>query len=171
MTDRRVVITGLGVITPIGNDVETFWSNLKNGVSGIHKIEAFDTAGLRLQNRRAKFAVSIRRHSSKIPRMSAAQIDLRSLRWGRQKSRCEDSGIDVDEAEGSRPLRRHRQQWNRRPKNTSGSADDPADERALADFAIHDSDADQQYGQRRHLDGVRPARTQHVYRHRLRDIE
>ena len=42
--DRRVVITGLGAITPLGNDVETFWRNLKNGVSGIHKIEAFDTA-------------------------------------------------------------------------------------------------------------------------------
>jgi 3-oxoacyl-[acyl-carrier-protein] synthase II len=42
--DRRVVITGLGAITPLGNDVETFWQNLKNGVSGIHKIEAFDTA-------------------------------------------------------------------------------------------------------------------------------
>jgi 3-oxoacyl-[acyl-carrier-protein] synthase II len=44
MTDRRVVITGLGAITPLGNDVETFWSNLKNGVSGIHTIDAFDTA-------------------------------------------------------------------------------------------------------------------------------
>jgi 3-oxoacyl-[acyl-carrier-protein] synthase II len=44
MTERRVVITGLGVLTPIGNDVETFWSNLKNGVSGIHTIDAFDTA-------------------------------------------------------------------------------------------------------------------------------
>ena len=44
MTDRRVVITGLGAITPVGNNVETFWSNLKNGVSGIHKIDAFDTS-------------------------------------------------------------------------------------------------------------------------------
>ena len=43
MTDRRVVITGLGVVTPVGNDLETFWSNLKNGVSGIHTIDAFDT--------------------------------------------------------------------------------------------------------------------------------
>src|SRR5437773_6498701 len=42
--DRRVVITGLGAITPLGNNVETFWSNLKNGVSGIRKIEAFDTS-------------------------------------------------------------------------------------------------------------------------------
>jgi 3-oxoacyl-[acyl-carrier-protein] synthase II len=44
-TDRRVVITGLGAITPVGNNVETFWSNLKKGVSGIRKIEAFDTTG------------------------------------------------------------------------------------------------------------------------------
>jgi 3-oxoacyl-[acyl-carrier-protein] synthase II len=42
-SDRRVVITGLGAITPLGNDVETFWSNLKNGVSGIRAIDAFDT--------------------------------------------------------------------------------------------------------------------------------
>src|SRR5881392_1487843 len=42
--NRRVVITGLGAITPLGNDFETFWSNLKNGVSGIHKIESFDTS-------------------------------------------------------------------------------------------------------------------------------
>src|SRR5881227_4433687 len=41
---RRVVITGMGAITPLGNDVETFWVNLKNGVSGIHTIESFDTS-------------------------------------------------------------------------------------------------------------------------------
>ncbi len=45
MKDRRVVITGLGVITPVGNDVDTFWSNLKNGVSGIELVQAFDTTG------------------------------------------------------------------------------------------------------------------------------
>ena len=43
-TDRRVVITGMGTITPLGNDLEQYWSNLKNGVSGIRLIEAFDTA-------------------------------------------------------------------------------------------------------------------------------
>src|SRR5437867_4123624 len=42
--DRRVVITGLGSVTPLGNDVETFWSNLKNGVIGIRAIDAFDTS-------------------------------------------------------------------------------------------------------------------------------
>ena len=45
MPERRVVITGMGVVTPVGNDLETFWSNLKNGVSGIRTIDAFDTTG------------------------------------------------------------------------------------------------------------------------------
>jgi 3-oxoacyl-[acyl-carrier-protein] synthase II len=44
MNERRVVITGLGILTPIGNDLETFWSNLTNGVSGIRRIESFDTS-------------------------------------------------------------------------------------------------------------------------------
>jgi 3-oxoacyl-[acyl-carrier-protein] synthase II len=43
MAERRVVITGMGVVTPVGNSIETFWSNLKNGVSGIRAIDAFDT--------------------------------------------------------------------------------------------------------------------------------
>ncbi|HJX25865.1 MAG TPA: beta-ketoacyl synthase N-terminal-like domain-containing protein, partial [Chthoniobacterales bacterium] len=43
-TDRRVVITGLGVVTPVGNTVETFWKNLTEGRSGIGKIQAFDTS-------------------------------------------------------------------------------------------------------------------------------
>src|SRR4051812_388330 len=45
MAERRVVITGMGVVTPVGNSLETFWSNLKNGVSGIRTIDAFDTTG------------------------------------------------------------------------------------------------------------------------------
>jgi 3-oxoacyl-[acyl-carrier-protein] synthase II len=45
MNNRRVVITGMGAITPVGNDLETFWTSLKNGVSGISTIESFDTSG------------------------------------------------------------------------------------------------------------------------------
>jgi 3-oxoacyl-[acyl-carrier-protein] synthase II len=40
--DPRVVITGMGAITPLGNDVETFWSNLCAGKSGVTKITRFD---------------------------------------------------------------------------------------------------------------------------------
>ncbi len=42
---KRVVVTGLGIISPIGNDVSTFWKNLLNGVSGVGIIKAFDTEG------------------------------------------------------------------------------------------------------------------------------
>ena len=41
--DRRVVVTGLGIISPVGNDVATAWSNLVNGVSGLGPITKFDT--------------------------------------------------------------------------------------------------------------------------------
>ena len=41
--DRTVVITGIGVVTPLGNDLESFWDSIKNGRSGIDRITAFDT--------------------------------------------------------------------------------------------------------------------------------
>ncbi len=41
-TDRRVVVTGLGVVTPLGNDVKTFWEGLIAGRCGVDKITSFD---------------------------------------------------------------------------------------------------------------------------------
>ncbi len=41
---RRVVVTGLGAITPIGNDVESFWNGIKAGKVGIGEITKFDTS-------------------------------------------------------------------------------------------------------------------------------
>jgi len=43
------VVTGLGLITPVGNDVETAWSALKNGASGISTITRFDTSAFSTQ--------------------------------------------------------------------------------------------------------------------------
>jgi 3-oxoacyl-[acyl-carrier-protein] synthase II len=40
--DRRVVVTGMGAITPIGNDVATYWESLVAGRSGIRRIQGFD---------------------------------------------------------------------------------------------------------------------------------
>lgn len=42
---ERVVITGMGVISPLGNDVQSFWSKLIRGESGITRIDTFDTDG------------------------------------------------------------------------------------------------------------------------------
>ncbi len=44
MKERRVVVTGLGAITPIGNNVEAFWNNLINGCSGVGPITRFDAS-------------------------------------------------------------------------------------------------------------------------------
>lgn len=46
---RRVVVTGLGAVTPLGNDVPTYWQNLLAGKSGVAKISAFDTSDLAVQ--------------------------------------------------------------------------------------------------------------------------
>ena len=49
MNQRRVVITGLGQISPVGNDVETAWQNLLAGKSGIGRITKFDASDVSCQ--------------------------------------------------------------------------------------------------------------------------
>ena len=49
LTDRRVVVTGLGVVTPLGHDLETFWKSLISGQCGIDRITAFDAAAFDTQ--------------------------------------------------------------------------------------------------------------------------
>ena len=43
---RRVVVTGIGAVTPVGNDIPTMWKNMLDGVCGIDTITKFDTEGL-----------------------------------------------------------------------------------------------------------------------------
>ena len=93
--DRRVVITGLGAITPLGNDVETFWQNLKNGVSGIHKIEAFDTAAYD-----CKIGGEVRGFDPKAffknPKDVRRTDRFAHLALAAAKMALEDGGIDVE---------------------------------------------------------------------------
>ena len=44
MQTKRIVVTGIGALTPIGNNVETYWNNLINGVSGADMITQFDAS-------------------------------------------------------------------------------------------------------------------------------
>ena len=94
MTDRRVVITGLGVLTPVGNDVETFWSNLKHGVSGIHTIDAFDTTAYD-----CKIGGQVRGFDPKPffknPKDVRRTDRFSQLAMAAAKMALEDSGIDV----------------------------------------------------------------------------
>jgi len=41
---KRIVVTGIGMVTPLGNDVKTSWTNLKNGLSGVEPIKSFDVS-------------------------------------------------------------------------------------------------------------------------------
>ena len=43
---KRVVITGLGTVNPLGSTVEKFWENVKKGTLGVSKIDSFDTTEL-----------------------------------------------------------------------------------------------------------------------------
>jgi 3-oxoacyl-[acyl-carrier-protein] synthase II len=94
MTERRVVITGLGLLTPVGNDVETFWSNLKNGVSGIHTIDAFDTAAYD-----CKIGGQVRGFDPKPffknPKDVRRTDRFTHLSMGAARMALDDSGIDI----------------------------------------------------------------------------
>ena len=59
MTKRRVVVTGLGIVSPVGNDLTSSWNNIINGVSGIDLITHFDTT-----NFATKFAGEVKNFST-----------------------------------------------------------------------------------------------------------
>ena len=46
---RRVVVTGLGAVTPLGNDAESFWEGIKAGKVGIQNITRFDTTDYKVK--------------------------------------------------------------------------------------------------------------------------
>ena len=99
--DRRVVITGLGVVTPLGQDLETFWSNLKNAVSGIRKIESFDTAGYECQ-----IAGEVRdfdpKQFFKNPKDVRRADRFTHLAMGAAKMAIHDSGLNFDKIQRDR---------------------------------------------------------------------
>ena len=55
VTLKRVAVTGMGALTPIGNDVNTFWNNMKAGVGGAGPITKFDTTEFK-----TKFACEVK---------------------------------------------------------------------------------------------------------------
>ena len=70
---KRVVVTGLGAITPVGNTVEEFWENLVNGVSGAGPITHFDASMFKSQ-----FACEVKNFDANkyIDRKEARKMDL-----------------------------------------------------------------------------------------------
>lgn len=70
---RRVVITGLGAITPIGNNVEEFWDGIKEGKCGIDRITKFDT-----ENYKVKLAAEVKGYNPEdyFEKREAKRLDL-----------------------------------------------------------------------------------------------
>ena len=91
---KRVVVTGLGAITPIGNTVPEFWENLVNGVSGAGPITHFDASLFKTQ-----FACEVKGFDANqyIDRKEARKMDLYTqYAIGVAKQAVEDSGLDVE---------------------------------------------------------------------------
>ena len=93
--ERRVVITGLGAITPIGNNVEEFWKAIKNGECGIDEIKSFDVSNFKVKlgaevknfNQEDHFD---RREAKRMDRFSHFAVVASREAW-------KDSGLNKDE--------------------------------------------------------------------------
>ena len=91
---KRVVATGLGAITPIGNNVQEFWENLVNGVSGAGPITHFDASLFKTQ-----FACEVKNFDANqyIDRKEARKMDLYTqYAIAVAKQAVGDSGLDVE---------------------------------------------------------------------------
>jgi 3-oxoacyl-[acyl-carrier-protein] synthase II len=91
--DRRVVITGMGMVSPLGNDVQTSWSNLLAGVSGAAEITAFDHA-----NYNVHFACELNEFdpTTWIDRKAARRMDrFAQMILAAARQAESDSGIDI----------------------------------------------------------------------------
>jgi 3-oxoacyl-[acyl-carrier-protein] synthase II len=92
---RRVVVTGLGAITPVGNNLHEYWEGLKNGISGSEMITRFDT-----EKFKTKFACEIKNYDSLkyFDRKEANKLDLfAQYAHIASDEAIEDSGLLLDE--------------------------------------------------------------------------
>ncbi|MCI9166705.1 MAG: beta-ketoacyl-ACP synthase II [Dorea sp.] len=91
---RRVVVTGLGAVTPIGNTVEEFWSGIKEGKVGIGEITRFDTADYKV-----KLAAEVKGFNAKerMDAKSAKRMEpFAQYAVAAAKEAYEDSGLDIE---------------------------------------------------------------------------
>ena len=100
MTLKRVVVTGLGALTPIGNNVPEFWESLANGVSGSDLITRFDT-----EKFKTHFACEIKNYDPKdhFDRKELRKLDLF----------CQFALISADEAIKDAAIDTHKVDHNR----------------------------------------------------------
>ncbi|OYQ68147.1 beta-ketoacyl-ACP synthase II [Aerococcus sp. 1KP-2016] len=97
---RRVVVTGMGAITPIGNDVKTFWANLKAGIHGIGPITKFDASELN-----TNLAAEVKNFNAKdyMDRKEAKRMDPYSqYAVAAAGEAVADAGLDLSQADVDR---------------------------------------------------------------------
>ena len=99
MTNRRVVVTGLGLLTPVGNDVNTSWANIIQGNSGVKPITTFDVSDFET-NFAATVDVNI---ESKLDKKEIRRTDP-FIQYGliASKECIEDSQIDLENTDLNR---------------------------------------------------------------------
>ncbi|MCC7391044.1 beta-ketoacyl-ACP synthase II [Candidatus Sumerlaeota bacterium] len=93
MANHRVVVTGLGVITPIGNSVPEFWTALTSGVSGMGPITKFDTS-----KHKVRFAAEVKNYNAEnyFDKKEARQFEpFVQFSVIAAREAMKDSGIDV----------------------------------------------------------------------------
>lgn len=91
---ERVVVTGMGAITPIGNSVEEFWSGVKEGKTGFDKITYFDTEGYR-----ATLAAQVKGFNTAdyMDRKTAKRMELFcQYAVAASKEAIENAGLDME---------------------------------------------------------------------------
>lgn len=93
MIGKRVVVTGLGMVSPLGNDVESTWQAVVNGESGVAPITAFET-----ENLATKFSASVKDFDVEafMPKKEARKFD-RFIQFGVAASvqAIQDSGLKI----------------------------------------------------------------------------
>jgi 3-oxoacyl-[acyl-carrier-protein] synthase II len=97
---KRVVITGLGTVNPLGNSVEEYWNNLKNGVSGAGPITKFDAT-----NHKTQFACEVKNFDAGmyIDRKEIRKHDLYTqYAFASSQQAIENSGLDLGKIDHDR---------------------------------------------------------------------
>jgi 3-oxoacyl-[acyl-carrier-protein] synthase II len=97
---KRVVVTGLGALTPLGNTVQEFWNGLSNGVSGAGMITQFDTTKFK-----TKFACEVKNFNPEdfMDRKEARKMDrFAQFAFVTTEQAIADSGLDLEKIDKSR---------------------------------------------------------------------
>ncbi len=100
MNLKRVVVTGLGALTPLGNNVKDYWSGLVNGVSGAARITRFDPEKFKTQ-----FACEVKNFDPNdyLDRKESRKMDLFTIfAMVTAQEAFDDSGLNVEKINGDR---------------------------------------------------------------------